>query len=64
MCALTKDILPNLHSRSHPLKAIANIKAFPKRIESYSDARSIKGVGDKTALKVRHPVILLTILGS
>ncbi|KZS86671.1 Nucleotidyltransferase [Sistotremastrum niveocremeum HHB9708] len=37
-------------------KSIANIKAFPKRIESYSDARSIKGVGDKTALKIMEIV--------
>jgi len=36
---------------------IRAIRGYPKRIQSYNEARSIRGVGDKTALKVRtfHP---------
>lgn len=33
-------------------KSIRAIRGYPKRIQSYSEARSIRGVGDKTALKV------------
>ncbi|KXN90758.1 DNA polymerase lambda [Leucoagaricus sp. SymC.cos] len=33
-------------------KSIRAIRGYPKRIQSYSEARSIRGVGDKTALKI------------
>ncbi|KAF7760039.1 hypothetical protein Agabi119p4_11734 [Agaricus bisporus var. burnettii] len=35
-------------------KSIRAIHIYPKRIQSYSEARSIRGVGDKTALKIKE----------
>jgi DNA polymerase lambda len=44
------------------LKAIRNIKAYPKRIESYAEARSIPTVGHKTALKVSNRLCVFLIM--
>lgn len=42
--------LPQFALKTSGIRAI---RGYPKRIRSYSEARSIRGVGDKTALKVR-----------
>lgn len=34
--------------------AIGPIRNYPRRIQSYAEARAIRGVGHKTAEKVSH----------
>ncbi|KIN95902.1 hypothetical protein M404DRAFT_294134 [Pisolithus tinctorius Marx 270] len=39
-------------SLTHSLTGIRALRNYPKQITSFSEARSIRGVGEKTALKI------------
>lgn len=49
-----KTLVDLYRTESHFRPGIRALKNYPKRIKSYEEARNIRGVGDRTAQKVRH----------
>jgi hypothetical protein len=49
------SLIPWCTSVTYDYLGIPALRNYPKPIRSFGEARSIRGVGEKTALKVRYP---------
>ncbi len=49
-----KTLVDLYRTEPHICLGIRALKNYPKRIKSYEEARNIRGVGDRTAQKVRR----------